>query len=159
MDKLMSLMLIVLMISVSTLIFTIFQSQSVAQSYESLGNTFTVTELQNNILTLRNSEYVVQDAENLELTTVLGMACEYREDESDGITLSAEEDIQIYPEEYIEYYIEETASSQYSVQIDCNPGESGGLLRIGDPVSGDRLVEEFTMPLPDGNITEVRIIQ
>lgn len=155
----MSIMLIVLMISVSTLIFTVFQSQSVAQSYDSLDDTFTVTELQNNVLTLSNSEYVVDDADNFDLTTVLGMACEYNEEESNGITLSEEEDIQVYPKEYIKYYIDQSASSQYSIEIDCEPGQTGGTIKIGEQENRNILVEELTIPLPDGNITEVRIIQ
>lgn len=157
MDKLMSIMLIVVFVSVSSLVFSFFQATSVAEGYEEVSEVFLLEEMRTSSMSLESSSYVAGSSGNLDLVQVLAMKCVYG-DEEGIVQISDIEGIELYPEDYLEYYLEETITQDYMIEIDCVPdSEDTGLKNIGSISGEEVIVEEFQTPLPGGTMTTVRI--
>lgn len=154
-----------LVIVVTFVALLLFQNQTntSTQTAETVTSEITVVNTELQLLSLQNTDYVIDGYSNMDISEALIYGCMYgSEEEVEGefsFMASETEPVMIFPRLYTERHLDRTLGTNYRLETRCSNADGERTLVVGEEVPEDTevTVKSLEMPLPNGNTTSIRL--
>lgn len=114
------------------------------------------------IISIYELDYLVEGQKNRELAQAMSYGCKYTEKGEKDFShiVSGSDQVVFYPEDFLEEYANETFTSNYFIEMDCNPAnKSSRVIQVGNepPETGEVIVRSIPVPQPRENLTQIKL--
>lgn len=115
-----------------------------------------------NIMSIYETDYVIQDQKNRRLVDALSYGCYAGNQGKDEFThvVSEPDNVNFFPVRFLERDLNFTVTGNFRFEMDCAPwNESSEKIQVGPepPENTDLIVRSIPVPLPEGNSTNARL--